>query len=114
MIMATDRQHRSTAEWEQLVGGQLRAARIVRGWDQSYLSDLAGVSTGALKNLESGRGSSLRTVVKVLRALDRTDWLESLAPQVTISPLRMLRDQRRTVRPQRVSRPRRPPTSDEA
>jgi transcriptional regulator with XRE-family HTH domain len=88
--------HNTTEEWEKIVGEQIRAARISNNLDQAALSDLANVSIGALSNLERGRGSSLTTVVAVVRALGRTDWLESLAPRVTISPLQMLRSKQKT------------------
>jgi transcriptional regulator with XRE-family HTH domain len=88
--------HNTTEEWEKIVGEQIRAARISNNLAQAALSDLANVSIGALSNLERGRGSSLTTVVAVVRALGRTDWLESLAPRVTISPLQMLRSKQKT------------------
>jgi transcriptional regulator with XRE-family HTH domain len=88
--------HNTTEEWEMVVGEQIRAARIANDLDQAALSELANVSVGALSNLERGRGSSLTTVVAVVRALGRTDWLESLAPRVTISPLQMLRSKQKS------------------
>jgi len=58
-----------------------------------------------VRNLEVGRGSTLRTLVRVVRALGRTDWLEALAPPVTVSPLALLSSKRPATRPrQRVSR----------
>jgi transcriptional regulator with XRE-family HTH domain len=94
--MEVNEMHNTTEEWEKIVGEQIRAARISNNLDQAALSDLANVSIGALSNLERGRGSSLTTVVAVVRALGRTDWLESLAPRVTISPLQMLRSKQKT------------------
>ena len=94
--MQVNRMHNTTEEWEEVVGEQIRSARIANDLDQAALSELANVSIGALSNLERGRGSSLTTVVAVVRALGRTDWLESLAPQVTISPLQMLRSKKKS------------------
>jgi transcriptional regulator with XRE-family HTH domain len=93
--MEITRMNNTTEEWEMVVGGQIRASRIANDLDQATLSALANVSVGALSNLERGRGSSLTTVVAVVRALGRTDWLESLAPRVTISPLQMLRSKQK-------------------
>ena len=45
----------------------------------------------ALKNLEAGKGTTLKTLLKVLKALDRVNWLDALTPTVSVSPLRMLR-----------------------
>jgi len=84
-----------------LVGRQIRAARISNELDQTGLAALANVSVGALSNLERGKGSSLTTVIAIVRALGRTDWLESLAPVVSVSPIQMLRS-KRTAPPSRV------------
>ena len=96
----------STTEWERYLGEQFRAIRIRAGVEQTVLAGRADVSTGAIKNLESGKGSSLKTLIKIVRCLGRTDWLESLAPQVSVSPMQMLAAARRTAPRQRVSRPR--------
>ena len=84
----------STSEIEARLGEQFRALRIAAGFDQSQLADHAGVSLGSVKNLEQGKGSSLRTVVRVARALGRDDWLSSLAPRVTVSPIDVFRSRR--------------------
>ncbi|HUG72898.1 MAG TPA: helix-turn-helix transcriptional regulator, partial [Steroidobacteraceae bacterium] len=55
--------------------------------DQQTLAARAGISVGALKNLENGRGSTIRTLVAVLKALDRADWLSTIAPVASINPL---------------------------
>lgn len=85
-------------EWEALVGEAVRAERVAADLDQVRLAALADVSVGALSNLERGRGSSLKTLVAVVRALGRTDWLESLAPPVTVSPMQMLRAKQKAPR----------------
>jgi len=106
-FMAVERRYSTVEDWEQVLGAQVRAARIAADLDQVSLAERADVSLGALKNLEAGKGSSLKTLVRVVRALDRTDWLESLAPPITISPLAMLASRRSGARPrQRVRRSR--------
>jgi transcriptional regulator with XRE-family HTH domain len=88
-------------EWEIGLGGHVRAARIAANVDQARLAELANVSIGAVSNLERGKGSSLKTLIAVVRALDRTDWLEALAPPITVSPLQILRARGRTPQRQR-------------
>lgn len=95
---------RTVEEWERELGGQFRTARIAADLDQVALAELAGVSVGAVRNLERGAGSSLATVVRVARALDRTDWLQSFAPAVAISPLDALAQSRRGERVHRRMR----------
>jgi transcriptional regulator with XRE-family HTH domain len=93
-------------EWEAKVGRQIRAARVASGLDQARLASLANVSLATLSNLERGKGSTLKTLVAVVRALERTDWLENLAPEVTVSPMQMLRAKQRTSNAVRVRTPR--------
>jgi transcriptional regulator with XRE-family HTH domain len=94
----------STNELEIGLGGQLRALRLRRNLDQQTLAANAGVALSALKNIESGKGSTVKTLLKVLRALDRLDWLATLSPAASISPLQLLKTQRPR---QRASRTRR-------
>jgi transcriptional regulator with XRE-family HTH domain len=88
----------TVGEWEEVVGLQIRNARIAAELDQRQLSERANVSVAAISNLERGKGSSLKTLVAVVRALERTGWLESLAPSVTVSPLQALRAKQRSPR----------------
>jgi len=97
----------TTDDWERLLGEQIRAARLAAGVAQVALAAQANVALGALKNLESGKGSTVRTLVRVVRALGRSDWLEALAPPVAVSPLAAFEQSQRnrTVRARRrVSR----------
>ena len=93
--MLITRSNNTTREWEEKVGEQIRTTRIAADLDQTGLAALANVSVGALSNLERGKGSSLNTVVAVVRALKQTDWLEALAPAVTVSPIQMLHSKQR-------------------
>lgn len=79
----------STADLEADLGAHLRALRLDRNLEQTVLAQRAGVSLTALKRLESGRGSTTHTLISVLRALGREDWLQTIAPVATINPLTM-------------------------
>lgn len=81
----------TTEELETQLGARLRALRLERNLDQATLAARAGVSLNALKHLEGGRGSTLKTLMSVLRALDRLEWLDTIAPVATINPLTMPR-----------------------
>jgi transcriptional regulator with XRE-family HTH domain len=96
------RQHQ---ELEVELGSALRAQRIERRLTQEDLAERANVSLGALKNLENGRGSTTGTMVRVVHALGRDEWLSSLAPDDTFNPLDLV-DSRRagTSRARRVRR----------
>lgn len=105
--------YQTVEEWQALIGEQVRDARIAADLDQRRLAELANVSLAAVSNLERGKGSSLKTLVAVIRALGRTDWLESLAPPVTVSPLQMLRAKQRGPRTRVRVRAARSSTADE-
>jgi transcriptional regulator with XRE-family HTH domain len=102
--MPIEQRQLSSEEWEQGIGEQLRRARLAAGLDQAQLSDRADISIGALRNLERGNGSTVKTLVRVARALGREDWLGAIAPAVSVSPIDVFRSGRRPR--SRVYRPR--------
>ena len=92
-------------EWEENFGRAVRRLRLTRRLTQAELAQRANVSLSALKNLERGGGSSLASVVRVARALGRSEWLDSFAPaEPDFSPMRMLRAHTAGSRPRRVRR----------
>jgi transcriptional regulator with XRE-family HTH domain len=80
----------TNTELQAGLGASLRALRLDRNLDQRTVAARAGVSLHALKNLESGRGT-LKTLVYILRALERESWLATIAPVATINPLSLPR-----------------------
>jgi transcriptional regulator with XRE-family HTH domain len=84
----------SASDWEARIGEQLRRSRLDADLDQAQLAARADVSIGALRNLERGNGSTLRTLVRVARALGLESWLNSLAPAAAVSPIEVLRSGR--------------------
>ena len=98
--------YKSTEYYEVELGEQVRRLRIDAGYDQKQLSEAANVSVGSIKNLENGKGSSLVTLIKITRALNMENWLESLSPKITVSPMQMFRDQKMNAPRRRVFRSR--------
>lgn len=92
-------------ELQAELGERLRQLRLGRDLDQLQTAEKAGVSEKALRNLESGRGSNLSTLLRVLKALDALDGLNALLPTPTVSPLALLKQAQPR---QRVGRPRTP------
>lgn len=96
-------QFKSPQELQTELGLRLRQLRLSRNIDQRTAAEKAGVSRAALQNLEAGRGSSVQTLLRALKALNYPEGIEMLAPQPTVNPLVLLKTK---TPPQRVRRPR--------
>jgi transcriptional regulator with XRE-family HTH domain len=96
-------QFKSPDELQIELGHRLRQLRLWRNLDQRSAADKAGIARAALQNLEAGRGSSVQTLVRTLKALNYPEGIELLAPEPTVNPLALLRSKRP---PQRVRRSR--------
>jgi transcriptional regulator with XRE-family HTH domain len=92
-------------ELQATLGERLRRLRLSRNLDQRTTAEKAGISEKALRNLETGRGSTVESLLRVLKALDHLDGLESLASEISVDPMALLRQSKP---PQRVRRPRTP------
>ena len=79
-------------ELEITLGENIKALRLQKNLDRKSLCEQAGVSVSALRHLEGGQGATLKTLIRIIKALDREGWLSSLAPQVSINPLHMIRE----------------------
>jgi transcriptional regulator with XRE-family HTH domain len=73
------------------LGQRIRRLRLQRNLDQRTTAENAGIAEKSLRNLEAGRGSSLETFVRTLKALDFLDGIEMLAPEPSINPLALLK-----------------------
>ena len=81
--------HDQDTGWELELGAHLRSLRLRQNLDQRELAARAGVALNAVKRLESGQGATVKSLIKVLRTLGRADWIQALAPAVSISPLQL-------------------------
>jgi DNA-binding XRE family transcriptional regulator len=106
----SDLSFKSVSELQALLGDQLQALRQSKDLDQITTAEKAGISEKALRNLEAGRGSTVESFLRVLKALDSLDGLELLAPKPSVSPLALLRSSkaRQRVRQSSASRLRNP------
>ncbi|WP_419721445.1 helix-turn-helix domain-containing protein [Paraburkholderia tropica] len=85
------------------IGQSLKTLRVHKNLDQATVAARAGISVRSLRNLECGSGSSLQTLVRVVRVLGRESWFSTIAPVPTINPIMMTRKAQPR---QRASKPR--------
>lgn len=88
-------------ELQLILGERLRRLRLDRNLDQRTTAEKAGISEKALRNLEAGRGSTLETLIRVLKALECLQGIDVLVPEPSINPLDLLRQSKA---PQRARR----------
>lgn len=88
-------------EVQWILGERLRRLRLDRNLDQRTTAEKAGISEKALRNLEAGRGSTLETLIRVLKALGYLQGIDVLVPEPSINPLDLLRQSKA---PQRARR----------
>jgi transcriptional regulator with XRE-family HTH domain len=74
-------------EQEIELGEKLKRLRLNKNLDQKTLAAQAGISVRALRSLEAGHGSSVKTLLSIVSALGRESWLQTVAPVATINPL---------------------------
>ena len=67
------------------IGSMLKHERLYRNLAQKVVAERSGISVGALKNLEGGRGASLSTFIQVCRTLGKDEWIMRLGPADTVS-----------------------------
>ena len=84
-----------TEQMEQAIGRQVRGLRLAANLSQDTLAANANVSLSSLRSLEQGGGSTLATLIKVLRALDALEWLTTLHQEPSVSPIALLKAQKK-------------------
>ncbi|MBQ9004303.1 MAG: helix-turn-helix domain-containing protein [Eggerthellaceae bacterium] len=68
------------------LGSRIRDMRIAMPLTMDELAQKAGVAPKTLANIEKGKGSTLGSVVSVLRALGQAGNLEALVPEQGARP----------------------------
>lgn len=92
-------QLKTPAQLAELLGERLRKLRIMHRMTQQEVAERAGVSIRAVRDLETGAGSKIDTLLRVLKAVQSVDALDAIAPDIGVDPMAMLR---RSKKPQRV------------
>lgn len=69
------------------LGKQLEAYRISRNLKQAELAELAGVGRSTLARMEAGKGGTIDSLARVMRALGLGARLLEVVPDAKVSPL---------------------------
>ena len=96
-------QHRPLAATLASLGQRVEAYRISRNLKQAELAEMSGISRSTLARIEGGKGGTIDSLVRVMRALELEDRLLEIVPDATLSPLDPRSDKGKTR--QRVRRP---------
>ena len=91
---------------EKELGDAIRYFRIKKGMPLEDVAAKANLSPRAVRSLELGRGSTMKTTLKVLSIIDETKFLQDwIDKSCVISPMETLRNSRKlAAKPKRVSR----------
>lgn len=81
----------------QRLGGRIRDYRIRMEMTQSELADRSGVSMGTVVRIEHGKAVSTLLLITLLRTLGVLENLETLLPELGISPIQLRKMQGRKV-----------------
>ncbi|MEI6521664.1 MAG: helix-turn-helix domain-containing protein [bacterium] len=76
--------NKTPEEWEIELGRRIRELRLRKNITQQDLADKAVVSLNVVKRLEGGSGTTVGLMIRILVALERTDWIELLEPKAPL------------------------------
>lgn len=79
------------------LGGRIRDYRIRMELTQGELADKSGVSMGTVVRIEQGKAVSTLLLITILRTLGVLENLETLLPELGISPIQLRKMQGRKV-----------------
>jgi transcriptional regulator with XRE-family HTH domain len=76
------------------LGRRLERLRLDRNESQAELAERAGVSRATVVRAEQGAGGTMKAMLRLLRALDLLDGLDTLIPEPAVSPIEQLERER--------------------
>ncbi len=73
------------------LGARIAHRRIELGLTQVKAAEQAGVSKRTIERIEAGGDTQLTTLIRLIRILGLTAYLDQLIPEPTTSPIEMLK-----------------------
>ena len=84
-------EYMTIAELATELGTRVRDLRVRQRFSQDELAAQAGLGVRAIRDLERGKGSTVESLLKVLKALDSLEGLSYLAPRPSVDPIALLK-----------------------
>ncbi len=72
------------------LGKRLKRYRLEANLSQAEVATRSGLSRRTITSIENGEGSTLRTLIALIRALQAMDTLDNFLPDHGISPMAMM------------------------
>lgn len=79
-----------------MLGERLKALRAARGLTMEAAGKRAGLSSRTVSRAERGENPTLQTIVRLLRVYDKLSGLDQFIPEPAVSPMALIREQRRS------------------
>ncbi|MEM7081263.1 MAG: helix-turn-helix transcriptional regulator [Pseudomonadota bacterium] len=76
---------------ERVLGRRLEQLRLAKNINQTTLANEAGVSRRTITRLENGQGTSLDTLIRVMKALGVVHRFDTLLPDPSVRPIDRVR-----------------------
>jgi transcriptional regulator with XRE-family HTH domain len=80
---------KSDKEIQQELGRRLKRERLNQNITQASLASRINISRRTLVAAEHGEGTTLETLIRILRGLDQLDQLDNFIPIPQLSPLQL-------------------------
>ena len=71
------------------VGERVRRERLNQNLTQEELARTAGIGRIVLTRIEGGKGATLRSLLKILRALGKISQIDAFLPEPGVSPVQL-------------------------
>lgn len=81
------------------LGERIEAFRLSQNLRQEDIVDATGLSRGTIVRVEAGKGGTIDSLIRILKALGVEGQLETLVPDAQLSPLERRQKHRQRARP---------------
>ncbi len=85
------RQTTRTPEALEELGRRVERVRLQRNTSLEDLAKEAGIGIATLQRLETGENVNFKTLIKVLRSLNRLGDIDNIIPDIEVSPFEILK-----------------------